>query len=370
MIVKLHQPVFTTSDLLALAGLLEVCRRRQHTVLVVPSTSMQDVLATLPERLRDGVEALLRAGRNRYPALAADSLSIDVIHAEESDWTRARLTLADAFELLSSPLRLLIEDGRSDLAFLRRIVPSNFRRQLDEALDDRRAEVHHAGGLGQVKVILQDLCSSDATLIQRIRRLRTWVMFDRDAGQDAREPSAVSLAVKGLCDRPHEDRGDPWPLIGHQLGRRHAESYLPKAALWLWAEDGKGNERRRRQEKVTALEQLRSKRPQAAWQVDIKKGLRANLKKQHRVHLSDNFQRLKTTRPSQLAQEFPADALDSLFHDLEEFQRGALAYGFGDVAHLYGDANILDHVFAEEYDRGPTEQVSRLQLLESILQRL
>jgi hypothetical protein len=68
--------------------------------------------------------------------------------------------------------------------------------------------------------------------------------------------------------------------------------------------------------------------------------------------------------------EFPADALDSLFHDLEEFQRGALAYGFGDVAHLYGNANLLDHVFAEEYDRGPTEQVSRLQLVESILQRL
>ncbi len=75
-----------------------------------------------------------------------------------------------------------------------------------------------------------------------IRRLRSWVMFDRDAHpDDPAQPSATSETLRDLCALMTRPRAFP----GHQLGRRTIENYLPPEALSTWAESGDARPERR-----------------------------------------------------------------------------------------------------------------------------
>lgn len=379
MLVTLHEACFEGGDLIALMSLFGVCRARGHALVLKPPDwrtrpehALNRWLSAIDLAVAQSVRDFLRVSQTQASRLPGGTLAVEVKPLAESQWSQASLTIGDATLLLMAPLRLLVENERSDLSFLRRLVPQNYRRQLDSALERGELEAYHAGGIGEMKKILEGLLErSGETRARRVRRLRLWAMFDRDADpKDASLPSATSQAVASLCVQDPSQRGDPWPLVGHQLGRRAIESYLPDRVLSKWAEQGTGKERIRRREKVEALKDLRAKRPLVAWQLDMKKGLLASANKACRKRVEEQGQALRMGPPKETAKRVLAEDLDPLFRDLDDKQRGALAFGFGDVAGLYEGENFDPDGFVKEYERGPSEQVGARELVESILQRL
>ncbi|NVB42821.1 hypothetical protein G6O69_33685 [Pseudenhygromyxa sp. WMMC2535] len=374
MLVIVHDACFRGS-VTKLHALLHLCRLRGHA-LVSPfpprGSPLSSAYAQWQRSQGPEVTELLRALKMRSRQLPAGSHQIEVVAASESKWSRAQLTLDDAISLLMAPLRLLVENGRSDVAFLERLVPAAYREQLDGALRSGALEIEHGGGLGEMKKILETrLDHREQDKPRRLRRLRTWVMFDRDADlNNPAEPSVTSSAVVALCERDHNERGDPWPLPWLQLGRRTIESYLPEETLELWVARARGNETKRRRETLEALKALRSTHPRVAWQLDMKKGLQANVSGEHRAQLKQARRGRKTPLPEALANHLPDDALPEFFHGLTMKQRGALAFGFGDDIAEGFHEDLDGERFIREYERGPNEQSSAQTLVESILTQL
>jgi hypothetical protein len=78
-------------------------------------------------------------------------------------------------------------------------------------------------------------------------------------------------------------------------GRRAIENYLPATALHHWQSERSGAEGARRRKIVSALCELRKKKPEAADQYHMKRGLRGDLSRasrddviKHNRHLRDD----------------------------------------------------------------------------------
>lgn len=149
---------------------------------------------------------------------------------EGPEWPRSfdqdpvRLPLGlDARRLLERPLRVLLESGQTDWAFLEKIVPTTWRKRWRRAVDQGWLESQHGGGIAEIRKILVNEVSRD-----EIRRLRLWVMFDSDA-RKAGDPSEESQRTRQACEGLH--------VPFHQLERRTIENYIPPRALRQWAAD-------------------------------------------------------------------------------------------------------------------------------------
>lgn len=288
------------------------------------------------------------------PGLTRGTLTVNIVAEVQSDWMRRRLCLDDAVRLLARPLRLLLENRRNDLSFLKRLAPPSLRRALDEDINNGWIEEEQGGGLPEIKVRLEELITAPASaIIEQIALLRLWVMFDRDSDPaDRRDASLLSIDVHELCVRAR---------IPHvQLGRRSQESYLPVDLLHLWQARGSTPVvRERRGNSVEALRQLNRLRPQARWQYNMKEGLMGDIKRERR----DDLRRLR---------EVPHENdLDPLFRGLPAEVVEGLLDGFGrDIGQLFREAGAeLEPLLEEDYRAGPPHQPSREHLLISLLER-
>lgn len=133
----------------------------------------------------------------------------------------ARLPLSIARQLLARPLRLLLENGRNDWAFLAKVVPLAWKARWERAVAERWVEEHNAGGITEMRRIVEEQLAGDP-----VRRLRTWAMFDSD-GQRTGDASQNSEDTRRACES--------WGVAHHRLVRRAIENYIPKAALFDWA---------------------------------------------------------------------------------------------------------------------------------------
>ncbi|HSO00357.1 MAG TPA: hypothetical protein VLS89_18820 [Candidatus Nanopelagicales bacterium] len=150
-----------------------------------------------------------------------------------------RLPLAAARDLLARPLRLLLENGRNDWGFLGKVVPSAWKARWDRAVKERWIEAENGGGITEMrKIILQQIAPDDA------RRLRTWAMFDSD-GRRAGDSSDAARATRAACEQ--------WGVAYHPLRRRAIENYVPKEALFDWAQ-----RRRKRDDREEKLLRVRA----------------------------------------------------------------------------------------------------------------
>jgi len=154
MLVRLHQACFEGGDLIALMTLVGVCRARGHALVIDPPDwrsrpehALHGWLSVIDPDAAQSVRDFLRASQAQASRLPGGTLVVTVEPLAESQWSRALLTIGDATLLLMAPLRLLVENERSDLSFLRRLVPQNYRRQLDSALEQGELEAYHAGGI-------------------------------------------------------------------------------------------------------------------------------------------------------------------------------------------------------------------------------
>jgi hypothetical protein len=102
----------------------------------------------------------------------------------------------------------------------------------------------------------------------------------------------------------------------------------------------------------------------------MKKGLVASASPACRERLKKERKQLSGRRHEDIAKCITDGDLDALFHGLEDRHRGALTFGFGELASLFEHQGIDASHFANEYGQGPAEQGSAQELVESILQRL
>jgi len=166
------------------------------------------------ETARQGLARGLRRQSHQWPPGRREPEVVLEVREQPSwptsfDDTKARLPLDDdAIALLQHSLRLLLENGRSDWGFLNKTMPMNWRKRWRWLVKQRWIEAEHAGGITEMRQILDQEIAGDA-----VRRLRTWALFDSDAEAPG-QPSVESQKTKGACER----HGVPF----HQLERRIA----------------------------------------------------------------------------------------------------------------------------------------------------
>jgi len=140
-----------------------------------------------------------------------------------------RMSPEAGLDLLARPLRILLENGRSDRDFLLAFAKADLRDTLQNAEQRGWLEFETAGGIGELKVRLQN---ADAQPDHQL--LRTVFVCDSDA-RSPMQPSCDARAVdKGLqeLERRFEGRrGD----FGCVLLRRACENYAPPSDVCSWA---------------------------------------------------------------------------------------------------------------------------------------
>ncbi|MDI1366455.1 MAG: hypothetical protein PSX79_16620 [bacterium] len=165
---------------------------------------------------------------------------IEVIAGPASDWgaTPPQLTTTDALSLVDTPFKILLENGRFDRAFLLAMMPSSFRPFFEWLEHTDQLMFFGTGGLGELKKVVDEQVSR-----KEHRRLTHWAMFDSDAGAPGERSRDARQAVEAC-----QERQVPF----HILQRRALENYVPKAALFDWANSG-GADAGLRRERIDAL---------------------------------------------------------------------------------------------------------------------
>jgi hypothetical protein len=381
MIVLLDRTIFSAAaaapDHLKLLGLFADVG--PHAVLILPRAEQAKELwlASLDSLAREEVEGLLAASVFKSHEMPRATATLHVTSTPDPASAR-QVTLETARDLIRRPLEVLLEHEDNDWSFLRCLATPRFREQLDEAEREGWLRKRHAGGLGQLMKIVDGWIKAAKGTPEALERRRSWVLFDRDAdSQDCSKPHPSARRVVELLDSqqgPSETK-----VVGHQLGRRSIESYLPSHALEIWGTRGEGRDRLQRRQLVEALKSIRQERPEAAWQLSMKAGLRKDISKPCKDGLKKHLKKPRgqgseraRLRPDQLAKIVPDAALDPLFRGLSDEMRGALLLGFGDdIAGLFDEKGVVREAdFDDEYSRGPKGQLSRESLLESLVQRI
>ncbi len=315
-------------------------------------------LEGLPMPTKVQARRILDEGIAVAPSASAEAPSITITLSSGASIEDARFDLDHAILLLRMPLGLLLEDRSSDLGFLLKLCPPTQRQHLRKAIEDGWVEVVHGGGLQSMRTVIDSLTGHGASTIERLRLLRLWVIFDGDADpRDRGRPSPQSEKLKQLCTGVQRAASLPWPLGHHRLGRRSIENYLPERALRVWQESARGRDKTERRQRVDALCELRKAKPDAARQIDMKKGLLGDVLKPVRDEIGKQRRDLRD------------DDLDPLFRGLSDKTRKALKDGFGrDIAVLFSqDATHLEEHFRRELDRDPPGSAA---IVASLLARL
>lgn len=287
------------------------------------------------------------------------TLTIHVERRAESDWKQRRLTVTDAADLVREPLHIFLENGRNDFGFLGFLAGPTEGQVLRE-IDSQPSRVKtYGGGCGEILKHLEPFCGASLTPPVWRKLLRTWVMFDQDAGnQNALEPSdAATRLLKRLNQiRKSSGGGLSWVC----LDRREIESFVPDDGLRATANDSQ----REFAEKVISWRSTAEFAPWA-WKLDLKKGLRGDLRGDLEQKLRQELRDPKIALSPQL--------LKAPFDSLPSDEVRVLQSGYGDLlSKLLGDKSPPPwvHKIPDEYDRGRKEQAPRLELIKSLFDRM
>ncbi len=151
-------------------------------------------------------------------------------------WSEPRgalqLGLEAAIRVLSEPLHVLVENGLRDAAFIRRIMPPDWRTRFCEWEKFGRVRFEHAGGIDEMHQIVSFMASSESASAGWGIPAEAWclihyLIFDHD-GETSQHPSKESHQLGLLCEK----RGLRERY--HRLERRQQEYYLPREAMrWI-----------------------------------------------------------------------------------------------------------------------------------------
>lgn len=159
----------------------------------------------------------------------------------------ARITLAEAIDLVHRPASIWLENGRNDRQFFLAMMPTEQRTMFLAWENCRIIRFENGGGLGEMRKLLEEFAERGA-LDPRVDR----ALFDSDAEVPGHRSRDANLMIE-FCHNKQ--------IIFHCLARRAIENYLPRKALWSWATAG-SDRRVRRERSVRVAAYVRMSDPQ------------------------------------------------------------------------------------------------------------
>lgn len=163
-------------------------------------------------------------------------------HDDPSACPHARIKLSETLELVDQAYVLWVENDRNDRRFLLAMMHPEQRAMLRTWESRRVIQINSRGGLGELRVALEELFGRGALDPRKNRAL-----FDSDAEAPG-HPSRDASAMTEFCQKVG--------IRSHCLTRRAIENYIPLKALWNWVYAVGGRSRAERKRKLEALTRL------------------------------------------------------------------------------------------------------------------
>lgn len=230
MDVELDSALIRSGDALTLLAICAMGLSNRHRILCDDRTTWNAWADTfgcsLSGELRaawDGSEEAASRGRRSTPLRVAPS-------GRSTDLTAGlQLPPEEALLLLARPLRVLLENGRNDRGFLLAFADEAMRTRLEQAESLGWLVFETAGGIGELKVRLEDQKN-----VPELQHLRTIYLCDSDARQP-RQLSSDAREIDGELGKLIARFKARSGFFGKVLTRRAAENYAPPGMVLTWA---------------------------------------------------------------------------------------------------------------------------------------
>jgi hypothetical protein len=206
------------------------CRRQEHRIMV-PHQGQQALkcwLKALQKNTSERFQTQLDQGCDEPEYADAPPVEVWIEPEATPYWPvagtpkKVRLPPDDGvLDFLAQPLRILVENDRSDFGFLRRAAPHAWKRRAAELFASSRVEAENGGGNANMRCKVEEQLLPDAR-----RRLRTWALLDSDSPHPELVADEAKLVEKALRQAD---------VLHHRLQRRAIENYVPIPDLDQWA---------------------------------------------------------------------------------------------------------------------------------------
>ncbi|XXY46467.1 hypothetical protein WME91_41355 [Sorangium sp. So ce269] len=233
MEVELDDALLTAQPCEELA-ILAICAlgwAGRHRVLPQTQGVWDAWAETLPPDLEDQIKNVWKDSlRRSTTGSASEQVRVVPTGPHRFDEEPVVLTPSEALNLLGRPLRVLLENGRYDRAFLLAFADAATHKALVEAEQAGWLVFETAGGIKELEVRALDAATHPAPR----EVFRTIYLCDSDArlpGQPDAPAVAIGDALMALGARYHR----PSVHFGRVLARRAAENYAPPGSVLVWA---------------------------------------------------------------------------------------------------------------------------------------
>lgn len=190
---------------------------------------------TLPADLEEEVRYAWDEGERRAAeGGVAERIIVRPIGPVQFERTPLLLTPIEALTVLGRPLRILLENGRNDRAFMLAFADSATHKALSEAEQAGWIVFETAGGISELLLRLESVADSTAREV-----FRTMYLCDSDApepGDLSPVAADIQQRLTALAARFRRPAGH----FGCVLTRRAAENYAPPGDVLTWASNGFG----------------------------------------------------------------------------------------------------------------------------------
>lgn len=368
MIAILSEELFSAANTLALLAILQMGMEGRHIIWTKPpyasdaSSAINSWLTKLPPVIQASAKQILEFGIQE--SVTSETLRIVISKPDPSSNSEPpSVSLVDGLRLLRTPLTAVLENRRSDRAFLEAIALPEHRSMLRQAVTSGWLCFESSGGITELVKRLEDLRDpqpeSARSSEAHLTHLRLWCLCDRDSS----EPGGFSKPAKQV----DVARNTFKPVIPYgPLKRRMSESYLPEAALRLWS--GKptdGHERKVRNDKVDELFKLL---PSLRERFELKQGFLWGLSRERKEQLrrAPNKRITQAELKRALSPQTPEEKTNlTVLHRDKTFLRD-LQDGLGaDLSSIFSDQQ-----FEESWLTSEVPREERFDLIQSILNRL
>jgi hypothetical protein len=209
----------------------------RHRIVPDDRVAWAQWAATLPAALAEEVGfAWDESERRAAEGGPSERVAVVPVGSAQFGQTPIVLTPREALALLGRPLRVFLENGRNDRAFILAFADEATLRALHEAERDGWVVFETAGGINEL-ALRAEVAPGNAPR----EVFRTMYLCD----SDALEPGALSdvavrvqqslAALTATFQRPSGH-------FGSVLSRRAAENYAPPGAVLAWARDEFGQD--------------------------------------------------------------------------------------------------------------------------------
>lgn len=298
----------------------------RHRIVPDDRAAWDEWAAKLPAELAE--EVLLAWDESeRRVSVGGPSERVEVVPVGPAHFGRTPiiLTPTEALALLGRPLRVLLENGRNDRAFILAFADEATQRALHKAERDGWVVFETAGGINELAERVEAARESAPREI-----FRTMYLCD----SDALEPGALSDVANSIQQRltalTAKFQRRP-SHFGAVLSRRAAENYAPPGAVLCWARDNFGPDAWR----VIQQAQTLTARTNLAKGTGVANSSRRRLLAAIALtELSPTVRGFIDMKEGRLRRNKPPKAdivrtADIVWNELDAFQQAALFDGFG-----------------------------------------